>query len=125
MNFDLNKLFKKDRIKLQELIEQYEVLDSDEKNIRLSDDQYEDFAAGYALDECNAFYNECIKVPWCSRCLHYQGCHSTIFGTSWGCNKDNSQCGEVEDNNWHYTNNEDIVDCEFYEFGEPNNTCVG
>ena len=124
MNFDFDKLFDKDRIKLEDLIEKYKILEDLENDMKIADDQYEDLSAGNALDECNYFYNECIKIPWCNRCLHYQGCHSSIFGECWTCNE-KGNFGLVQDNDWHYSNNEPLKSCEFYEFGEPKDTFVG
>ena len=66
---------------------------------------------------------EIENYPLCSRCVHWQGCHSTVFGECWTCNKNVK--GDVEDNDWHYENEEPIVPCEHYTFGEPDNHYVG
>ena len=59
----------------------------------------------------------------CNRCEHYQGCHSSIFGSCWTCNKDVK--GEVWDNDWHFEMGEPIIPCEHFSFGEPKDTCIG
>jgi hypothetical protein len=59
----------------------------------------------------------------CTRCEHYQGCHSTIFGECWICSKGVKE--DVFDNNWHFEMGEPIIPCEHFSFGEPSDNYVG
>ncbi|MFK5938699.1 MAG: hypothetical protein QM497_09945 [Sulfurimonas sp.] len=63
------------------------------------------------------------EYPLCSRCVHYQGAHSTVFGECWTCNK--NVMASVYDNDWADENGEDIVECAEYVFGIPDDRVLG
>jgi len=59
----------------------------------------------------------------CSECIHWQGCHSTIFGECWTCNVNGNT--EVQDNDWNSDEGNTIEKCEKYIFGIPHNFTIG
>lgn len=60
-----------------------------------------------------------VDYPICDECIHYEGCHSTIFGECWTCGKNNPNCSDIQDNRWTVEEeNGQPIPCKDYEKGE-------
>lgn len=70
---------------------------------------------------------EKTPYPLCDNCIHYQGCHSTLFGPSWSCGKNYEHWFDVSENDWNVKEEgKEPVDCPYYDYGEHLvNVCIG
>jgi len=65
--------------------------------------------------------------PDCNNCRHYHNLRSSIFGDAWGCSKDVKHSFEVSENRWSVAmaGNTTIVDCGYFEEGQPQTFTLG